>query len=206
MRSRGIPLLALAVCLATAPARAQPCLGLPLEAGDHTAGALVETETSHTLIAALYAGSSRAFAWRAHAGGFTRDFPGSFPGGMDPAVGAGLAWVGGKRGTCPTVSFDYVGDDPDVTVVTLGWGAGFETLPDSTRAPRAVVFVVPELRWIRSAARHADVETDFEFAFEAGVTAALRPFWAGAGARVRIRESNDYPLDAVMLLRAGVRW
>jgi hypothetical protein len=201
--------------------RAQTCLGLPLEAGDHALGPLVETETGYTLLAAEYAGSSRAWAWRARAGGVMRDFPGSFPGGLRPEIGGGLAWVGLSRATCPTIGFEYFDEDPesfsvepgdsdiDVSIVTIGWGVGFSSLPDSTQAPRAIVYVVPQLRWVREARAFGDVEdveTDRQLAFEAGITGVSGRFWGGGGARVHHRENNDYPLDAVLLVRVGVRW
>lgn len=209
MRSLAILSLVLAGFLGATRALAQPCLGLPLEGGDHAVGALVETETGYTLLGGLYAGSSGAFAWRGHAGGVLEDFPGSWE--ADPAVGAGLAWIGWKPWTCPTVGVEHIAGDSerDVTTVTVGWGAGFSTLADSTRIVRAIVYVVPELRWIRRGRGSEDiheVETESELAFEAGVTVASRRLWAGGGARLRHREHNDYPLDAIMLLRGGVRW
>ena len=212
---------ALSAWLLPAAASGQTCLGLPLEAGHHGAGALVETETGYTLLAALYAGSSRAFAWSAHAGGVMRDFPGEFPDDFGPAVGARVAWVGASRATCPTLGLETFDEDPesfsevpgdsdlDVTILTLGWGAGFSTLPDSTRVARAIVYVVPQLRWVREARTFGDVEdaeTERQFAFEAGITATGRRLWGSGGARVRFREENDYPLDAVLLVRGGLRW
>ena len=221
MRPVGIPPAFLAAVLAVAPADAQPCVGLPFEAGEQGVGATVETETGYSLLAGLYAGTSRAFAWRAHAGAVTQDFPGSFPGEFRPAVGAGLAWVGASRVFCPAIGVDYFDEDPqgfsvepgdldrDVTVLSLGWGAGFSTLADSTRLARAIVYVVPQIRWVRIARKVAEVEdteTDRQLAFEAGITAFGRRLWGGGGARVRYREENDYPLDAVLLVRGGVRW
>lgn len=217
------PLALAIVALVALPgvARAQACLGLPLEAGGHGLGALVETETGYTLLAAQYAGSSRAFAWRAHAGGVMQDFPGSFPSELEPAVGGGLAWVGWSRRACPTIGVAYFDDDPegfsvepgdldiDTSIVTLGWGLGFSSLPDSTSAPRAIVYVVPQLRWVREARTFVDiedVETDRQFAFEAGITGVTGRLWGGGGARVRYRENNDYPLDAVLVVQGGVRW
>lgn len=202
-------------------ASAQTCLGLPLEAGGHTLAALVETETGYTLLAAQYAGSSRAFAWRAHVGGVMQDFPASFPSELEPAVGGGLAWVGRSRASCPTIGVAYFDDDPesfsvepgdsdiDTSIVTLGWGVGFSSLPDSTRAPRAIVYVVPQVRWVREARTFGDtedVETDRQLAFEAGITGVSGRLWGGGGARVRYRENNDYPLDAVLIVQGGVRW
>jgi hypothetical protein len=201
--------------------RAQTCLGLPLEAGGQSAGALVETETGYTLLAAQYAGSSRALAWRAHAGGVMQDFPGSFPSELEPAVGGGLAWVGWSRAVCPTIGIAYFDDDPevftsepgdsdvDVTVATIGWGMGFSSLPDSTSAPQAIVYVVPQIRWVREARHFGDIEdvvTDRQLAFEAGIIGVSGRLWGGGGARVRYRENNDYPLDAVLLIQGGVRW
>lgn len=202
-------------------ARAQTCLGLPLEAGGHGAGALVETETGYTLMAGQYVGSSRAFAWRAHAGGVMQDFPGSFPSELEPAVGGGLAWVGWNRAACPTIGIAYFDDDPevsapgrddsdvDVTTATIGWGIGFSSLPDSKRAPRAIVYVVPQIRWVREARHFGDIEdvvTDRQLAFDAGITGVSGRLWGGGGARVRYREENDYPLDAVLIVQGGVRW
>ena len=217
MKILAIVLLALATWAHTA--RSQTCLGLPLEAGGHGTGALVETETGYTLLAAQYAGSSRAFAWRAHAGGVMQDFPGSFPSELEPAVGGGLAWVGWSRAACPTIGIAYFDDDPegfsggdsdlDVSIATIGWGIGFSSLPDSTRAPRAIVYVVPLLRWVRRATTFGeleDVETDRQLAFEAGITGVSGRLWGGGGARVRYRENNDYPLDAVLIVQGGVRW
>lgn len=216
-----ISLLVLAGALFPDPALAQPCLGLPVDAGQHDAGALIETETGYTLIAARYAGSSRAFSWRAHAGGVSRDFPGSFPDDFGPAAGAGLAWVGASRAVCPTFGVEFFDEDPeafamepgdsdrDVSIVSLGWGAGFSSPADSTRFAGAIVYVVPQIRWVRVASTFGDVEsteTDRQLAFESGVTVTVRRFWAGLGARVRYREDNDYPLDAVLLARGGVRW
>ena len=212
MKPVSVALFFLTVWLLPSPARAQPCLGLPHEPGDHDVGALVETETGYTLLAARYAGSSRAFAWRAHAGGVTEDFPGSFPGGFDPAAGVGLAWVGASRATCPTIGLELYepGDvDRDVAIVTLGWGAGFSTADDPARFARAIVYVIPQLRWVRRASRTDGVEsadTDRQVAFESGVTVTGRRLWAGGGARVRYRDNADYPLDAVLLVRGGVRW
>ncbi|HJR53599.1 MAG TPA: hypothetical protein VJ982_07770 [Gemmatimonadota bacterium] len=221
MRLLGFPSAFLAAVLAAAPAVAQPCVGLPVEAGEQAVGATIETETGYTLLAGSYAGSSRALAWRAHAGAVTEEFPGSFPGEFGPAAGAGLAWVGASRAFCPAVGVDYFDEDPetfavepgdsdrDVTVLSLGWGAGFSTPPDSTRAFGAIVYVVPQVRWVRTARSFGEVEdseTDRQLAFEAGVTAFGRRLWAGGGARVRHREENDYPLDAVLLVRGGVRW
>jgi hypothetical protein len=203
------------------PAQAQPCLGLPLEAAEHDVGALVETETGYTLLAARYAGSSRALSWRAHAGGVSEDFPGSFPDDFRPAVGAGLAWVGASRATCPTIGLEYFDEDPeafsmepgdsdrDVSIVSVGWGAGFSSPADSTRIAGAIVYVIPQIRWVRVASTFGDVEnteTDRQLTFESGVTVTVRRLWAGLGARVRYREDNDYPLDAVLLARGGVRW
>lgn len=216
-----IPLLALASGLCPDLVRAQACLGLPLDPGDHDGGVLLETETGYTLLAARYAGSSRAFSWRAHAGGINEDFPGSFPDDFDPAVGAGLAWVGASRATCPTLGLEYSDEDPDafsvepgdsdrdVSIVSLGWGAGFSTLDDPGRPLRAIVYVIPQVRWVRVASTFGDVEnveTDRQLAFESGVTVAGRRLWAGGGARVRYRDENDYPLDAVLQVRGGVRW
>jgi hypothetical protein len=221
VRALGLLLAFLAALLAAAPAAAQPCVGLPFEPGEQGVGAAVETETGYTLLAAFYGGSSRALAWRAHAGAVTRDFPGSFPDEFGPALGAGLAWVGASRAFCPAIGVDYFYEDPeafsvepgdsdrDVTVLSLGWGAGFSTPPDSTRAFGAIVYVVPQVRWVRTSRRFGEVEdsdTDRQLAFEAGVTAFGRRLWAGGGARVRHREENDYPLDAVLLVRGGVRW
>jgi hypothetical protein len=216
-----ISLLVLACGLFPNPTRAQPCLGLPIDPGQHDVGALVETETGYTLIAARYAGSSRAFSWRAHAGGVSRDFPGSFPDDFGPAAGAGVAWVGASRAMCPTVGFELFDEDPegfavepgdsdrDVSIVSVGWGAGFSSPADSTRFAGAIVYVIPQIRWVRVASTFGDVEnteTDRQFAFESGVTVTVRRLWAGLGARVRYREDNDYPLDAVLLARGGVRW
>jgi len=221
VRPFGIPLGFLAAVLAAAPAVAQPCVGLPLDAGERAVGAAVETETGYNLLAGFYAGSSHALAWRAHAGAVTRDFPGSFPDEFGPAVGAGLAWVGGSRVFCPAIGVDYFDEDPegfavepgdsdrDVTILSLGWGAGFSTPPDSARSIGAIVYVVPQVRWVRTSRSFGEVEdseTDRQLAFEAGVTAFGRRLWAGGGARVRHREENDYPLDAVLLVRGGVRW
>lgn len=221
MRSLWITFAFLIAVLAAAPAAAQPCVGLPFEAGERGIGATVETETGYTLLAGLYAGSSRALAWRAHAGAVTEDFPGSFPGEFGPAVGAGLAWLGASRVFCPAIGVEYFDEDPegfsvepgdsdrDVTLLSLGWGAGFSTLADSTRLARAIVYVVPQVRWVRTARRFGEVqdtETERQLAFEGGITAFGRRLWAGGGARVRYREENDYPLDAVLLVRGGVRW
>lgn len=213
--------VALVCGLLPAPAPAQQCLGLPVEAGGHAAGALVETETGYTLLAAHYAGASRAFAWRAHAGGVMRDFPGEFPDDFGPAVGAGVAWLGASRATCPTLGLETFDEDPvavpelpgdpdlDVTTLTLGWGFGFSTFPDTSRVARAIVYAVPQVRWVRTARAFGDVEdvdVDRQLGFEAGITGTWRRLWGGGGARVRFREDNDYPLDAVLLVRGGVRW
>ncbi|CAN5771107.1 hypothetical protein BH20GEM1_BH20GEM1_13100 [soil metagenome] len=221
MKLPSIAVLALVAWMLPHPARAQTCLGLPLEPGGHAVGALVETETGYSLLAAQYAGSSRALAWRAHAGGVMRGFPGSFPSDLAPAAGGGLALLGGSRAMCPTLGVEYFDDDPeshslepgdsdlDVSIVTLGWGAGFSTLADSTRLIRAIVYLVPQLRWVRESRKFddvEDVEIDRQVAFEAGITATGRRLWGGGGARVRYRENNDYPLDAVLLVRGGVRW
>ena len=209
-------LLALTGCLLTAPARAQPCLGLPHDPGDHDVGALIETETGYTLLAGRYAGSSRALAWRAHAGGVSRDFPGD----LRPAFGGGIAWLGLGRATCPAIGFDAFDEDPEafsevpgdsdrnVSILSLGWGAGF-SFADSLRPVRAILYIVPQVRWVRVATTFGDVEdteTDRQLAFEAGITVAGRRLWAGGGGRVRYRENNDYPLDAVLQVRGGVRW
>jgi hypothetical protein len=214
-------LLAVALCGLAAQARAQPCLGLPLEAGMHAVGALVETETGYSLIAPQYAGSSRALAWRAHAGVVSPDFAGSFPGDFRPAVGAGLAWVGASRAICPTMGVEFFDEDPqgfsveqgdsdaDVTTVAIGLGTSFSTPADSLRRFGAIVYLVPQVRWVRRALTFGEVEeseTDRQLAFEAGVTAVGRRLWAGGGARVRHREENDYPLDAVLVVRGGLRW
>ena len=224
MRPLRNPLAFLAIVLAAAPATpavAQPCVGLPFKAGEQGVGATVETETGYNLLAGFYAGSSRALAWRAHAGAVTEDFPGSFPDKFGPAIGAGLAWVGASRVFCPAIGVEYFDEDPegfsvepgdsdrDVTVLSLGWGAGFSTRPDSTRPVGAIVHVVPLIRWVRTARRFGEVEdtqTDRQLAFEAGITAFGRLLWGGGGARVRYREENDYPLDAVLLVRGGLRW
>ena len=220
-RVKSLAIAFVALLVLPPSARAQTCLGLPLEAGGHAAGALVETETGYTLLAAQYAGSSRAFAWRAHAGGVMQDFPGSFPSELEPAIGGGLAWVGWSRAACPTIGIAYFDDDPedfasepgdsdvDVSIATIGWGMGFSSLPDSTSAPRAIVYVVPLIRWVREARRFGDVEdvvTDRQLAFEAGITGVSGRLWGGGGARVRYRENNDYPLDAVLIVQGGVRW
>ena len=62
MRPFSFLLLALMGASLTPPLRAQPCLGLPHEPGDHDLGALVETETGYTMIAGRYAGASRALS------------------------------------------------------------------------------------------------------------------------------------------------
>lgn len=216
-----IALFGMAAWLAPEPIRSQPCVGLPLDPGHHDVGALLETETGYTLLAARYAGSSTAFAWRAHAGGVTRDFPGSFPGDLRPAIGTGLAWVGASRSTCPTIGLEVFDEDPDafavepgdsdrdVSIVSLGWGAGFSIPPDSTRVAGAIIYVIPQIRWVRIASSFGteeNADTDRQIAFESGVTVTMRRFWAGLGARVRYREENDYPLDAVLQARGGVRW
>ena len=99
--------------------------------------------------------------------------------------------------------------DRDVSTLSLGWGLGFGTPADSTRPARAIVYVVPQVRWVRVSSTLGDAEysqTDRQLAFEAGVTVAGRRLWAGGGGRVRYREQNDYPLDAVLQIRGGVRW
>ena len=216
-----IALDCLAAWLVPEPIRSQPCLGLPLDPGDHDVGALLETETGYTLLAARYAGSSTAFSWRVHAGGVGEDFPGSFPSDFRPAIGTGLAWVGLSRATCPMVGLEYFDEDPDafavepgdsdrdVSIISLGWGVGFSAPADSTRVAGAIVYAIPQIRWVRVASTFGDLEnadTDPQVGFESGVTVTLRRFWAGLGARVRYREENDYPLDAVLLARGGVRW
>jgi hypothetical protein len=218
---RAASLLIVAACALAVPARAQPCIGLPLEAGDHALGALVETETGYTLIALQYAGSSRALAWRAHAGGVAPDFPATFPGDFRPAIGGGLAWVGWSRAVCPTIGVEYFDEDPagvplepgdtdaDVTTLDLGLGTSFSTPADSLRRFGAIVYLVPRIRWVRRALTFGAVEetqTDRQLAFEAGITAVGRRLWGGGGARVRYREENDYPLDAVLVVRGGLRW
>ena len=150
-----------------------------------------------------------------------RDFPGEFPDDFGPAVGAGVAWVGASRSTCPMLGLETYDEDPesfseepgdsdlDVTILTLGWGVGFSTLPDSARVARAIVYVVPEFRWVRQARAFGDIkdaDTERQFAFETGLTATGRRLWGSGGARVRVRQENDYPLDAVLLVRGGVRW
>ena len=149
------------------------------------------------------------------------EFPGSFPGDLRPAIGGGLAWLGLSRATCPTLGFEAFDEDPaafamepwdsdrDVSTLSLGWGLGFGTPADSTRPARAIVYVVPQVRWVRVSSTLGDAEysqTDRQLAFEAGVTVAGPRLWAGGGGRVRYREQNDYPLDAVLQIRGGVRW
>lgn len=209
-RTRTLSLLVLAGSLLPHPARAQPCLGLPHEAGDHDVGARVETETGQTVIAIRYAGSSRALAWGAYAGGVGEDLSG-FPGDYGPAVGAGLAWVGASRALCPTLGLERFdeGSDRDVSIVTAGLGAGFSTVDDPGRFARAIVYAVPQVRWVRRAIRAGGAEsadTDRQYAVESGVTVTGRRLWAGGGARIRYRDNADYPLDAVLLVRGGVRW
>jgi hypothetical protein len=73
----------------------------------------------------------------------------------------------------------------------------------------AIVYVVPQVRWVHRAITFGNVdrkETDRQFAFEAGITAVGRRLWGGGGARVRYRTENDYPLDAVLVVRGGLRW
>lgn len=214
-------LLLLGTLLAHDPAQAQICQGIPLEPGNHEVGVMAEVDSGETLLAARYAGSSRAFAWRAHAGGISDDFPGSFPGDFQPVAGAGAAWIGGFPRSCPTLSLQLTDEDPggfsvepgdsdrNRATFVFGWGLGFATTSDSTRPLSASAYVLPQMRWERVTLKFGSdrsVESERYFAFETGVAIAGRRLWTGAGVRFRDPEGTDVVLGGVWLLRGGVRW
>lgn len=190
-----------ALLLVPAAARAQQCLGLPLEPGQHAVGPTFEVWDHPDLWGGSYRGSAREVAWGAVVGAGFSEFPPE-----DPVLTleGQAAWFGLSRTICPAVrlrrwsvvpeSFSMVPGDSRTTtlVTTIGIGLG-RAAEDSTRA-RLTPYAFPHYRIVRVHDEFGEDETtesSGRFVLETGVTLSGGRFYGSAGLQLSTYEYSE---------------
>ncbi|MGH7556512.1 MAG: hypothetical protein ACREMD_01765 [Gemmatimonadota bacterium] len=144
-------LLLLFASLSVVEARAQQCLGRPVESGEQALAVRLELEEVSMLLGE-YSGVSGSFGWSAVAGAAGRELVP--PQEIRLALGGGTAWTGLHRAFCPAISFRTWADDSPViegestrqTRIGLGIGVGRRLGEDRIRG---AAFLFPHLRIVR---------------------------------------------------------
>lgn len=190
-------------------ATAQPCLGRPVDSGEHAVGARIDMDRA-IVLAGEYSGASGRLAWSGFVGGAAE---GHSTQGFVPAFGAGMAYTGIHRAICP--AFDiwthrpaegagFASGPGSITFSEFRWtearlGLGLGRRFGEDRRVRALAFVFPHARWfVRDVDAGGDRfdDTRREWWLEAGFSLRGERVWGRAA--IGIQVADKFPGEDVV--------